>query len=123
MKLNFDFKHLDYSKSLELYIQESVDKIAHLLLKENSGTVFLSKVRGEFHVEINIQTYQRYFKCKSSHYDVYSAVDLAIVKLEKQVLKVRKINQHHKKAELSKRGKLEQINSRFEYKTKYRKAA
>lgn len=104
-------------------MQECVDKIAPLLLKQNSGNVFLSKVRGEFHVEINIQTHQRHFKCSSSHYDVYSAVDLAIVKLERQVLKVRKINQNHKKAELSKRGKLEQINSRFEYKTKYRKAA
>ena len=123
MKLNFDFKHMDYSKSLELYFQDCIDKIAPLLLKENSGMVFLSKIKSEFQVEINIQTHQRYFKCSSSHYDVYSAVDLAITKLEKQVLKVRKINQNHKKAELSKLGKLEQLNSRFEYKTKYRKAA
>lgn len=123
MKLNFDFKHLDYSKSLEIYIQECVDQIAPLLLKESSGTVFLSKIKGQFQIEINIQTQQRYFKCTSIHYDVYSAVDLASVKLERQVLKVRKINQNHKKAELSKRGKLEQLNSRFEYKIKYRKAA
>lgn len=123
MKLNFDFKHLDYSKSLEIYIQESVDKIAPLLLKQNSGTVFLSKVKGEFNVEFNIQTLQKYFKCSGTHYDVYTAVDLAITKLEKQILKVRKINQNHKKAQLSKRGKLEQLNSRFEFKTKYRKAA
>ncbi len=123
MKLNFDFKHLDYSKSLELYIQECVDKIAPLLLKKNSGTVFLSKIKGEFQVEINIQTHERYFKCTSNHYDVYSAADLAVTRLEKQILKTRKINQNHKKAELSKSGKLEQINSRFEYKTKYRKAA
>lgn len=123
MKLNFDFKHLDYSKSLELYIQDCVDKIAPLLLKQNNGMVFLSKTKGRFQVEINIQTPERHFKCKSSHYDVYSAADLAIAKLEIQILKVRKINQHHKKAELSKLGKMEQLNSRFEYKTKYRKAA
>jgi putative sigma-54 modulation protein len=123
MKLNFDFKHLDYSKSLELYVQDCVDKIAPMLLKQNSGTVFLSKTKGQFHVEINIQTPQRYFKCSASHYDVYSAADLAISKLESQILKVRKKNQNHKKAELSKHGKLEQLNSRFEFKTKYRKAA
>jgi putative sigma-54 modulation protein len=123
MKLNYDFKHLDYSKSLEIYIQDCVDKIAPLLLKESEGIVFLSKVKGQFQIEINIQTRERYFKCKASHFDVYSAADLAIEKLERQILKVRKINQHHKKAELSKRGKLEQLNSRFEYKTKYRKAA
>jgi ribosomal subunit interface protein len=97
--------------------------LVEFLLKENSGTVFLSKVKGEFHVEVNIQTLQRYFKGTSCHYDVYSAVDLAVSKLEKQFLKVRKINQDHKKVELSKQGKLEQINARFEYKTKYRKAA
>ncbi len=123
MKLNFDFNHLDYSKSLELYIQDCVDKISHLMLKENMGTVFLSKTKGQFQVEINVRSPERYFKCKASHYDVYSAADMALTKLETQILKVRKINQHHKKAELSKRGKLEQLNQRFEYKLKYRKAA
>lgn len=123
MKLNFDFKHLDYSTSLELYIQDCIDKIASLLLKQNGGTVFLSKTKGQFQIEINIQSPQRHFKCSASHYDVYSAADLAISKLETQILKVRKKNQNHKKAELSKAGKLEQLNSRFEYKTKYRKAA
>lgn len=123
MKLNFDFKHLDFSQSLELYVQDCVDKIAPLMLKENTGTVFLSKTKGQFHVEINIQSRERYFKCKATHFDVYTAADMAIAKLETQVLKVRKINQHHKKVELSKRGKLEQLNSRFEFKVKYRKAA
>lgn len=123
MKLHFDFKHLDYSKSLELYIQECVDKISHLMLKETGGTVFLSKVRGEFRIEFNVQTSLKYFKCKASHYDVYTAADLAVEKLETQILKTRKLNQNHKKAELSKRGKLEQLNARFEYKPKYRKAA
>ncbi|MBL7545488.1 MAG: ribosome-associated translation inhibitor RaiA [Bdellovibrionaceae bacterium] len=123
MKLNFDFKHLDYSKSLELYIQECVDKISHLMLKQNGGTVFISKVKGQFWVEINVQSPLRYFRSKSSHYDVYSAADLAITKLETQALKVRKMNQDHKKVELSKRGKMDQLNPRFEYKTKYRKAA
>lgn len=123
MKLNFNFKHLDYSKSLELYIQECVDKISHLMLKQNSGRVFLSKTKGEFRVEISVQTSLKYFRCKAGHYDVYSAADLAIAKLETQILKTRKINQNHKKAELSKRGKLEQLNARFEYKPKYRKAA
>ena len=96
MKLNFDFKHLDYSKSLELYTQESIDKIAPFLLKESSGTIFLTKIKGEFKIEVNIQTRQRHFKCRSAHFDVYSAVDSAVEKLERQLLKVRKINQNHK---------------------------
>lgn len=123
MKLTFNFKHLDYSKSLELYTQEMVDKISFLLLKEELGQVLFSKSKNDFVIEITIPSKQKYFKAEARHFDVYSAVDLAVDKLEKQLLKINKINKHHKKVHLSKWGKLETLNSRFEVKAKYRKAA
>lgn len=123
MKLTFNFKHLDYSKSLELYTQEMVDKISFLLLKEELGQVLFSKSKNDFVIEITIPSKQKYFKAEARHFDVYSAVDLAVDKLEKQLLKINKINKHHKKVHLSKWGKLETLNSRFEVKVKYRKAA
>lgn len=123
MKLNFDFKHLDYSKSLELYLQDCLEKLVHLFLRESEGCVFVSKTKNEYCVEINIQTPEKYFKAKAVDFDIYIAVDLALERLEKQVLRVRKKNQHHKKAELSKLGKLEQLNPKFEIRSKFRKAA
>lgn len=123
MKLAFNFKHLDYSKSLELYTQEEVDKISFFLLKEDLGSVQFSKSKTDFLVEISIPSKQKYFKAEARHFDIYSAVDLAIEKLEKQLLKVNKINKDHKKVQLSKWGKLETLNHRFEVKAKYRKAA
>lgn len=123
MKLLFNFKHLDYSKSLELYTQEVVDKISFFLLKEEAGMVQFSKAKGDFIVEISIPSKQKYFKAVARHFDIYSAVDAVVEKLEKQLLKVNKINKHHKKVQLSKWGKLETLNSRFEVKAKYRKAA
>lgn len=123
MKLTFNFKHLDYSKSLELYTQEMVDKISFLLLKEELGQVLFSKSKNDFVIEITIPSKQKYFKAVARHFDVYSAVDLVVEKLEKQLLKINKINKHHKKVQLSKWGKLETLNPRFEVKVKYRKAA
>ncbi len=100
-----------------------VDKISFLLLKEELGQVLFSKSKNDFVIEITIPSKQKYFKAVARHFDVYSAVDLAVDKLEKQLLKINKINKHHKKVHLSKWGKLETLNSRFEVKAKYRKAA
>ena len=55
--------------------------------------------------------------------DAYTAVDLVVEKLEKQFLKTRKIMQQHKKPELSREGKLEQLNSRLEFEAKVAKKA
>jgi ribosomal subunit interface protein len=123
MKLVYTFKHLDYSKSLELYTQESVDRVSGFLLKEEEGHVLYSKSKSEFVVEVMVPTKQRFFRARASHFDIYSAVDEVIAKLEKQFLKTRKINQEHKKVTLSKQGKLERLNARFELKTRFRKAA
>lgn len=123
MKLSFNFKHLDYSKSLENYTQEEFDKISFHLLKEDPGSVFFSKSNNLFMVQMTIPSRLKFFKAESVHFDVYSAVDLVIKKIQKQLLKINKINKNHKKMNLSKLGKLERLNSRFEIKTKYRKAA
>lgn len=124
MKLSFTFKHLDHSNSLEIYTQDQIDRIAGFLLKEGSGHIFYSKHKNIFQIEANIHcSGEKYFQAKSEHYDVYSAVDEIVAKLEKQFLKIRKINKHHKKVELSKLGKMNQLNGQFEPKLRHKKAA
>ncbi len=123
MKLTFAFIHLDHSDSLQSYIQHQMDRIGFFLLKEGLGQVHLSKKKKNFNIHILVKTSLKHFQAKSSHFDAYTAVDQVVEKLEKQFLKIKNQNQHHKKYKLSKAGRLEQMNDRFEIKFKYRKAA
>jgi putative sigma-54 modulation protein len=102
MKIQFTFKHLDHSQALQDYSQSRLDLISRFLLKEYTGYVSFSKRLKEFCVEYRILTRQKVFRVKCYHYDVYSAVDEATLKLEKQLLKIRKINTNHKKPDLKK---------------------
>lgn len=123
MKTSYTFKHLDHSESLLNYTNERLQQIGRFLLKEGFGNVYYSKQKGEFCVEISVNTRHKYFKASSYSQDVYAAVDQVIDKLEKQFLKTRKLLQDHKKFDLSKEGQLEHLNERFEYNIRYRKAA
>jgi putative sigma-54 modulation protein len=123
MKLNYTFKHLDHSDALLNYTEEKMEEISKFLLKEGYGNVYYSKIKNEFCVEVTVNTREKYFKATSYNMDVYTAVDLVVEKLEKQFLKTRKIMQHHKKPELSREGKMDQLNSRLEFEAKTAKKA
>ena len=70
-----------------------------------------------------MNTSHKYFKATCFNADVYAAVDAAAEKLERQFKKLRKLLKNHKRPELSKEGRLDQMNDRFEHKVFYRKAA
>lgn len=123
MKLNYTFKHLDHSDSLVHYTAEKMEEVGKFLLKEGYGNVYFSKTKNEFCVEVTVNTREKYFKATSYNMDVYTAVDSVVEKLEKQFLKTRKIMQHHKKPELSREGKIDQLNSRLEFEARNGKKA
>lgn len=123
MTLNYTFKHLDHSDALVQYTEEKMEEIGKFLLKEGYGNVYFSKTKNEFCVEVTVNTREKYFKATSYNMDVYTAVDLVVEKLEKQFIKTRKIMQHHKKPELSREGKIDQLNSRLEFEARTGKKA
>lgn len=116
MKLNYTFKHLDHSDSLVSYTEQRILEISRFLLKEGNGSIYYSKQKNEFCVEVSVNTRQKYFKATASDLDVYSAVDDAIGKLEKQFLKISKQIKNHKKPELTK-------DRRFDQPIRLKKAA
>lgn len=107
MKLSYTFKHLDHSDSLQEYTDQRMIEISRFLLKDGTGNVYYSKQKGEFCVEISVNTREKYFKASCYHPDIYEAVDMVVDKLEKQFLKTNKLNKYHKKPELSREGRLE----------------
>lgn len=122
MKSNYTFKHLDYSESLVNYTTEKLNEIGSFLLKDGRCNVYYSKDQYQFQVEISLNTKQKFFKATASAKDAYVAVDLIADKLERQFLKVKEIYMDHKKYELSKEGRLNELNSQFEFAPKWKKA-
>lgn len=123
MKLNFTFKHLDRSESLETYTAEQLEEISRFLLKNGQGQVLFSKKSHEFGIEVSVNTRERYFRAQAFDADPYHAVDVAVSKLEKQFLKTKQVVQDYKSRALSKAGRLDRLNERFEVRVRYRKAA
>jgi len=62
MKLQFTFKHLDPSDSLQEYTRHRLNDISQFLLKEGMGHVYFSKSKGEFLAEVNVNSRQKYLK-------------------------------------------------------------
>lgn len=123
MKLNFTFKHLDRSEALENYAKERLEAVGRFLLKDGFGNVYCSKQNHEFCLEVSFNTREKYFRAIAYHEDPYLAVDAVVTKLEKQILKTRKVMQNHRRPELSRSGRLEQLNDRFELQPRFKKAA
>lgn len=123
MKSNFTFKHLDHSESLVKYADKKLDEVGKFLLKEGNCNVYFSKVQHEFCVEVSINSKQKFFKATGNATDIYVAVDMMTDKLEKQFLKIKEIYLDHKKFELSKEGRFNEINNQFEFRPKLKKSA
>jgi ribosomal subunit interface protein len=123
MKLNHTFRHLDISESLIQYCQQQIEEVSRFLLKDGHGHVYYSKANHEFCVEIAVNTRRRYFKATASHVDIYAAVDEVMTKLERQILKTHKAVKNHKRPELSRSGRLHQLNGQLEFAPRLKKAA
>lgn len=123
MKFAFTFLHLDSSPALVKYTLENLEEICRFLLKSGHGDVHFSKSRHQFAVNISVNTKEKYFRATSYHVDIYSAVDHCLEKLKHQFIKVKKTHKYHKRPELSRAGRLRQLNSRLEPKIRLKKAA
>jgi len=124
MKVQFNFIHLDVSEALQEYTELHLNEIGKFLLKDGQCHCFVSKTRGAFAVEITVQSSkQKYFKATASKHDIYEAVDAVIDKLERQFLKTKSLVKNHKKFEISREGRLRDLNGKLEPRTPLKKVA
>mgnify|MGYP000305321792 CR=1 FL=1 len=123
MRVQITFKHLDQSQALEKYTEERLNEVARFLLKEASAHVYFSKFRGQFIAEISMNTSTKYLRGTGQNQDIYQGFEEALEKIEKQMIRMRKLHQHHKKPELSREGRLKNVNVRLEHLVPLKKAA
>lgn len=98
MKIEFTFLHVDSSEALKSHAAE---KLGHLVNFENKPMdvhVLISHQRHECTVELNVLEGRRKFQATATSHDYYHAVDKAIEKLKKQLIKGKRKMKNHRHA-------------------------
>ncbi len=115
MKFQFTYRHVDVSPSLNQHAEAQFTELGRYLPTDSRWQVIFSMGRYEYNVEVSVQSPWGYFKAVSRAQDFYLAVDIVAEKLGKQFKKQKDLNQYHKKPELSKSGKMDQVTETLEY--------
>jgi len=98
MQLSVTFKHLDSSESIKSHLAEKVCKLDKLLDNPAEANAVLCVEKFRHIAEISIFGDRLNINAKEETNDIYSAIDVAVDKLEKQLKKSKeKIKKHRAK--------------------------
>jgi putative sigma-54 modulation protein len=87
MQTSVTFKNLDPSDPLKYYVQDKLDRFDRLLDNPAEANVVLSVEKFRHIAEINISGDRLTINGKEETNDMYSAIDMVLDKLEKQIKK------------------------------------
>ena len=87
MQTSVTFKNLDSSDTLKSYVEEKLDRFDRLLDNPAEANVVLSVEKFRHMAEINIIGDRLAINGKEETIDMYSAIDMVLDKLEKQIKK------------------------------------
>ena len=87
MQTSVTFKNLDSSETLKSYVEEKLDRFDRLLDNPAEANVVLSVEKFRHMAEINITGDRLSIIGKEETIDMYSAIDMVLDKLEKQIKK------------------------------------
>jgi putative sigma-54 modulation protein len=87
MQTSVTFKNLDSSDNLKSYVQDKLDRFDRLLDNPAEANVVLSVEKFRHMAEINIIGDRLTINGKEETIDMYSAIDMVLDKLEKQIKK------------------------------------
>lgn len=87
MQTSVTFKNLDSSDTLKSYVEEKLDRFDRLLDNPAEANVVLSVEKFRHMAEINITGDRLSIIGKEETIDMYSAIDMVLDKLEKQIKK------------------------------------
>ena len=101
MQTSVTFKNLDSSDTLRSYVQEKLDRFDRLLDNPAEAKVVLSVEKFRHMAEINIMGDRLTINGKEETIDMYSAIDMALDKLEKQIKKNKQKIRNHRQGSRS----------------------
>ncbi len=103
MRLKILYKHIKHSDSVEEKIKKKVSKLSKYVWKDLSVKWTCSSVNNENITEVDVYDGNYHFYSKASNDNLYKSFDLAMEKLDKQLLKSKekiKNKMHNKKSDL-----------------------
>jgi putative sigma-54 modulation protein len=90
MQITVTFRHVDPTPALRTYAEDKVAKVARKYLRRPGDAHVILGVSKERHVaEITLQAQHVSMFAKETTHDLYSAIDLAVEKLEHQAQKLK----------------------------------
>ncbi|MBU4344043.1 MAG: ribosome-associated translation inhibitor RaiA [Desulfobacteraceae bacterium] len=96
MQTSVTFKNLDSSETLKSYVQEKLNRFDKYLYNQAEAKVVLSVEKFRHIAEINIVGDRLNVNGKEETGDMYSAIDMVLDKLEKQIKKNRQKNRGYR---------------------------
>lgn len=101
MQVSVTFKNLDPSEHLKTYVKNKLDKLDKLLDNPAEANVVLSVEKIRHIAEIKLTGDRLNINCREKTNDMYSSIDMALDKLEKQIKKNKQKIQKHRKGDRS----------------------
>jgi putative sigma-54 modulation protein len=95
MQLSITFRHLDASDSLKDYARERVERVNKYLNHAGEAHIVLSLERHLHHADITIHAGPFVMRGRDKSGDMYASLDLAMDKIEKQLLRYKDRIKHH----------------------------
>ncbi|MDL1962813.1 MAG: ribosome-associated translation inhibitor RaiA [Deltaproteobacteria bacterium] len=92
MQTSVTFKNLDSSENLKAYVQDKLNRFDKFLYNPATANVVLSVEKFRHIAEINIVGDRLNINGKEETVDMYSAIDMVLDKLEKQIKKNKQKN-------------------------------
>ncbi|MBC2695708.1 MAG: ribosome-associated translation inhibitor RaiA [Desulfobacteraceae bacterium] len=96
MQTSITFKNLDSSENLKKYVQDKLNRFDKFLYNPAEANVVLSVEKFRHIAEINIIGDRLKINGKEETVDMYSAIDMVLDKLEKQIKKNKQKNRERR---------------------------
>ena len=96
MQITVTFRHVESTPALRAYAEEKLERVKKYLRRPVDAHVILSVAKERHVAEITLQADHVTMFAKEETHDLYSAIDLALDKLEHQAQKLKAKRRDHK---------------------------
>ena len=96
MQISVTFRHVDPTPALKAYAEEKLTRVRKYLRRPIDAHVILSVAKERHVAEITLKADHVTMFAEEETHDLYSAIDLALDKLEHQAQKLKAKRRHHK---------------------------
>ena len=113
MQISITTRHFEVNEQIKKYLSDKVEKLEKYFSKIISVRAILIKESYRYNVEIALSAKNMQLVAKETEQDIHSAIDLALHKLEKQLMKFRDKTKEHRGRKFAEKEKQAKLRSNF----------